>query len=272
MIRLVVSDVDGTLVKDGTCDINPEYYDVIRALKKLGIRIAIASGRQEDSIRKVFLPVEDELIFISNDGACVSEGPEQVFSAPMPAEILPELVEDIQKLPDCDLALSSRDRLVYFDSASDHFVAYMDSYRFNRQLFEGYDRLPPVYHIGVYHDPRSAHPALGMVEKYKGRADAFVSGHEWVDFTAPGISKGAALRTIQERYGITAEETAVFGDQENDASMLREAEYSFAVAGSVAAEKKLARFIAPPMSEDGVLTVMKQILACKGAFAWKEEV
>ena len=27
MIKLIVSDIDGTLVKDGTLDINPEYMD-----------------------------------------------------------------------------------------------------------------------------------------------------------------------------------------------------------------------------------------------------
>ena len=271
MIRLVVSDVDGTLVKDGTCDINPEYYDVIRGLAALGIRVAIASGRQEDSIRKVFTPVEQDLIFISNDGACVSEGDEQIFSVEMPRDVLPELVADIQQLPGCDFAMASRDRFVYFDTASKHFMDYMDSYRFNRQLFDGYDNLPPIYHIGVYHDPRLPHPALGLVPKYEGRVEAFVSGHEWVDFTAPGVSKGVALQMVQERFGISKEETVSFGDQENDASMLEEAEQSFAVAGSVAAKKGLARYIAPPMSEDGVLTVMKQILACKGAFTWQKD-
>ena len=271
MIRLVVCDVDGTLVKDGTCDINAEYYDVICRLKAKGILVAIASGRQEDSIRKVFFPIEDELIYISNDGACVSEGKDQIFSMEMPLDVLPELVADIQKLPGCDFAMASRDRFVYFDTASDHFMAYMDSYRFNRQLFDGYDNLPPIYHIGVYHDPKSAHPALGLVPKYEGKVQAFVSGHEWVDFTAPGISKGAALHLIQERYGIGPEDTAVFGDQENDASMLEEAEYSFAVAGSVAAKKKLAKYTAPPMLEDGVLTVMKQILASEGEFTWQRD-
>lgn len=34
MIKLVVSDVDGTLVKDGTLEINPEYMDVIKKLRK----------------------------------------------------------------------------------------------------------------------------------------------------------------------------------------------------------------------------------------------
>ena len=34
MIKLIVSDVDGTLVKDGTLEINPEYMDVIKKLRK----------------------------------------------------------------------------------------------------------------------------------------------------------------------------------------------------------------------------------------------
>ncbi len=36
MIKLIVSDVDGTLVKDGTLEINPEYMDVIKKLTRKG--------------------------------------------------------------------------------------------------------------------------------------------------------------------------------------------------------------------------------------------
>lgn len=32
MIKLIATDVDGTLVKDGTMTINPEYMTVIRKL------------------------------------------------------------------------------------------------------------------------------------------------------------------------------------------------------------------------------------------------
>ena len=30
MIRLIISDIDGTLVKEGSTEINPEYMEVIR--------------------------------------------------------------------------------------------------------------------------------------------------------------------------------------------------------------------------------------------------
>ena len=33
MIRLIATDIDGTLVEEGTIDINPEYYDVIKELR-----------------------------------------------------------------------------------------------------------------------------------------------------------------------------------------------------------------------------------------------
>ena len=45
MIRLVASDVDGTLVPDGTSRINPDYFTVIEELRQLGIQFAVASGQ-----------------------------------------------------------------------------------------------------------------------------------------------------------------------------------------------------------------------------------
>ena len=47
MIKLVASDVDGTLVPDGTFEIDPEIYDVIKKLKEKGITFVAAS----DSMR-----------------------------------------------------------------------------------------------------------------------------------------------------------------------------------------------------------------------------
>ncbi len=45
MIKLIVSDIDGTLVKDGENQINPEIFDVIMELKKKKkIHFAAAAG------------------------------------------------------------------------------------------------------------------------------------------------------------------------------------------------------------------------------------
>ena len=49
MIKLIASDLDGTLLKEGTMDINPEIYDIIRKLKAKGIVFAAVSGREYDA-------------------------------------------------------------------------------------------------------------------------------------------------------------------------------------------------------------------------------
>ena len=46
MIKLIASDLDGTLLQNGAQELNPEIYDLILALKERGIHFAAASGRQ----------------------------------------------------------------------------------------------------------------------------------------------------------------------------------------------------------------------------------
>ena len=61
MIKLIVSDLDGTLVEDGGGVLNPEYFSQIRRLKKAGILFAAVSGRSYSSLEKLFAPVIDDI-------------------------------------------------------------------------------------------------------------------------------------------------------------------------------------------------------------------
>ena len=56
MIKLIASDIDGTLVPDGTAKIDVRMYDIIRRLKEHGIIYVGASGRQFASMARLFQP------------------------------------------------------------------------------------------------------------------------------------------------------------------------------------------------------------------------
>ena len=45
MIKLIVSDIDGTLLRDGGNELNPELFDVILKLRKQGMQFAAATGK-----------------------------------------------------------------------------------------------------------------------------------------------------------------------------------------------------------------------------------
>ena len=62
MIKLIATDVDGTLVKDGTLLIDPEYMTVVSRLVDQGIYFVVCSGRQFSSEQKLFAPIKDRLL------------------------------------------------------------------------------------------------------------------------------------------------------------------------------------------------------------------
>ena len=52
MIKLIATDIDGTLVADGTLDLNPEYYDVIKELKRRGTIVLAVKRTSESKYRE----------------------------------------------------------------------------------------------------------------------------------------------------------------------------------------------------------------------------
>ena len=69
MIKLVVSDIDGTLLEDGGHELNPELFEVILKLREKGMQFAAASGRQWASIEQVFDPVKEKIFYLSDRAA-----------------------------------------------------------------------------------------------------------------------------------------------------------------------------------------------------------
>ena len=269
MIRLIATDVDGTLVPDGTHGINPEYFPTLLALREMGIQIAAASGRQYDSLVRLFAPVRDELFYISNNGAVMSTGSRHLFVRSLPAALQPELMADLNKLADCWPVSVGTDGSYYLRGTPGKLVHWLrDEYRCDMFEVEGWEGLPPFVKIAVYHDPDlGPHPAEVLIDRYRGRLTGVVSGIQWVDFMACGMSKGRALQDLQESLGILPEETMAFGDQMNDLTMLARASYSIAVGSARPEVRAAAVYTAAPLSEDGVLQVLKSLVARGGEFS-----
>ena len=81
MIRLIATDLDGTLLEKGGA--LPEgFYGVAEDLKKLGILLVAASGRQYDNLRRKFQPIAREMGFVCENGGLNAVGREIVSIHP----------------------------------------------------------------------------------------------------------------------------------------------------------------------------------------------
>ena len=75
---------------------------------------------------------------------------------------------------------------------------------------------------------------------------------------AAGVSKGNALKALQNRLGVTGGETMAFGDYFNDLDMLLSADWSFCPENGHEEIKKQCRFVCPGCNKSGVTQAIKK--------------
>ena len=109
MIKLVASDIDGTLLPEGTAQINPEIFEVIRKLKEKDILFAAASGRHYTSMAKLFAPVAHDMIFITENGAYVCCRGYDMLEQVLEWEQVCQWVREVRQIPGASFTLDTKE-------------------------------------------------------------------------------------------------------------------------------------------------------------------
>lgn len=260
MIKLVVSDIDGTLLPDGGHDMNPELYEVILKLRAAGMQFAAASGRQWASIEQVFDPIKEKIFYLSDNGAYVGCCGRRLIVNPIERHLVVDMIQDIRAAG--LIAMYSGPDMVYLDDPDEDFYDWLvNGYKFRVQRVEDILKVDdPCIKISAYKKFGIEPATTAIREKYNDKMKITISGDMWMDCMKTGINKGAAVKLLQDSLSIKPEETMVFGDQLNDIEMLKQAYYSFAVANARPEVKVAARFEADSNVQDGVLKILKLLV------------
>lgn len=258
MIRLVATDLDGTLLDDPKAA-PPDFIEWVR--KHPDICVVIASGRQYYNMRKLFSEIEDRLYFIAENGAIVFRQGRTVYKEPLQRQDVMACVGYLQAAQGMTPILCG-ERSAYMLHASreteENAKLYYENLEFVDDLRLCADR-DSVVKIAVFFERHDAHvfyPELcGLCE----RLDAALSGECWIDLANKKVNKGEALQAIQRDRQITREESMAFGDYLNDYELLRKCGMSFAMENAHPDLKKMADHIAPPNTEGGVMQILRSL-------------
>lgn len=261
MIRLIATDMDGTLL-DENRELPPDFDEVIKRLCEKGIYFAIASGRSYATLKQQFERYLDELVFICDNGANVMYRQECLNLSVIPKQFVEEVIRCCRKVGG-KLLLCGTKATYHEYFGTEEAEGEIAHYYVNQILVE--DNLAvqdDIFKIAIYDDASIEHHIYPELLKcFDQRMNIQISGAHWVDAMNPEVNKGAALRTIQEKLGISREETMSFGDYLNDYELLLQAEQSYAMANAHDKLKEIAAHIAPSNQEQGVMKVIyKELL------------
>jgi Cof subfamily protein (haloacid dehalogenase superfamily) len=238
VIRLVASDVDGTLLDHGT--LPPARARAVRGLVAAGIPMVLATGKLWTSVAGLIEELELPGPHVACNGSVVFEADGRVVERTLlDAAVADEVV-----------AVLRTRRIV-------HAVYLEDGTIVTDRVDPAHDVLPllgePLPAVAG-HDGRGVIKVLAVVGpddegdlRRIGAVGARVqrTGRRFLEWNAPGADKATGLRTVADRLGVPLSAILAVGDAENDVPMLRAAGVGVAVAdaspAAVAAADRVLR-------------------------------
>jgi len=259
-IKLVVSDMDGTLLNSNG-EVSPNFYRLFRELQKQNIHFVAASGRQYFSIVDKLLPIKDDIFIIAENGGIAKKGNTILHHNYFPNDVVFQLISLLRSIDNIYFVICG-EKKAYIETKNQNFVELLSEYYSEYELVD--DLLlvknDNFFKIAIYHFESSEQHIYPHVKHLDDNVQVKVSGHHWVDLSHIDTHKGQALKKLQENLNISEEETLVFGDYNNDLEMMQLSHFSFAMGNAHPNVKKIARYETKSNDEEGVETVLQELL------------
>ncbi len=266
-VRLIALDIDGTLVGDDLV-IGDRTLAAVAEATRRGIAVSLVTGRMATSA----VPFAEALGLsgpvVAQQGALVrampSHGSRRAGRLLFHRPLSPHVTIDIVRW------CLERDLIPHFNYLEWMIVGASEERLEEYRLFVG-DRLRIVPDVVA----RAARPVTKVVAigagnhsidvldegraHFAGRAEVTLSHPRFMEFLAPGVSKGLGVRWLARRLGVPLAQCLAVGDQYNDLEMISEVGYGVAMPSAPDAVRAAARFVAPPVAEEGAAQMIERL-------------
>ena len=269
MIRLVLSDLDATLIWREDHVITPFALDAIRVLREAGVHFAPCTGRIYRDLPHMFAGDETACsTAVTSNGQLVYLDGELVDKVPIDHGELVRVAGELACVEDAYLVVEYGGEKVAVGADIAFVTAHPDNfwrvetavptvpeepcYKANVRVVGSFERCQEVAALlaGLL-------PALDFV--------CPMPGTPHIDITPHGFGKDHGGDFLMERLGLTPDEVCCFGDAENDLAVLRHYANSVAVANAVPVVRECARFRIGPASEESVAHALLDIAEATSA-------
>lgn len=261
-IRLVVADVDGTLLTPDKV-LTPLARAAVHAVVEAGIAFTITSGRPPLGMKPLIdaIPLR-HAISAFNGGLFVRPDLSVMFARRIPVEVVPPIIDmlsagglDVWIYTDTDWRVRSRhgphvDREEWTVKFPPTVVA---------ALADPLDRVIKI--VGVSDDAGAMARCAERVQRVFGRqVSAALSQPYYLDVTHPNANKGEVVSVLSTLLAIPTEHIATIGDMPNDVSMFERSGISIAMANASADVQRAATFVTSSNTEEGFAHAVERFI------------
>jgi Cof subfamily protein (haloacid dehalogenase superfamily) len=251
-IKLVITDVDGTLVTTEKA-LRPSAVAAVRKLHDAGIGFTFCSSRPPFGLTTMRDALQVTLPFGGYNGGSIVEPDltiiEQVSIPPDTAKRAVEVFHD----NGVSTWVFVGNEWVILDRNGDHVDHEIHTIDVPPTVVQAYEERH-FHGVGKIVGASNNHDLIAKVEHIMQEtlghtAHAARSQAYYCDVIAPGIDKGAIVRLLAKRLGLDREEVAVLGDMPNDLEMFAAAGFPIAMGNAPDNVKAAAKAVAPATND-----------------------
>ncbi|MFC4076799.1 HAD family hydrolase [Salinithrix halophila] len=222
MIKLVVSDLDGTLLDQGQ-KIREEDQKALKAAKDRGADICLASGRMQEEFTPVMETLGIPCHGVSQNGSFVrTKRNESLHVSSFPLELTQELHDqtigwDVFMIVCFENNLFVEEEHPYGEIVRSRLFAPIETLPDIRKRY-GREFLPCKFsYFGEMDTIKKLKAEVDF--RFPGQIDTFISDKDCLDIMPAGVSKGHGLQVLVKHLGLQPKEVMCVGDAFNDVSM-----------------------------------------------------
>jgi len=267
-IGLIALDIDGTLIGDDL-EIGPDTRAAVTAAMRRGVQVSLVTGRMVSSALRFAHELGLTGPIVGYQGGLIRAMPEEgsnrlgrlLVHRPIPANVAREIVE-WTRARGMDPHLNHLERFILRadDPNADDYSAFMGARAELVADLAGSIRHPITKVLAVGEPPLPTQLVALAGAHFRGRADVTISHPRFLEFVAPGVSKGRAVRWLARRLRVALGATLAIGDQWNDLEMLAEVGHGTAMPTAPREVQAAARYIAPAVADEGVARMIEALV------------
>jgi Cof subfamily protein (haloacid dehalogenase superfamily) len=252
-VRLVIADVDGTLVTQNK-ELTAATLDAVKRLNDAGIKFSITSGRPPRGMKMIVDALSlTEPVAAFNGGALVRPDMTVITTRYLPVDIAGRVFKSVV-LHGLDCWLYTDQEWLVRDAKAPHVEHEQWTVKFAPTVVEDLttrmDRVVKI--VGVSDDLAAVAKCEADVQR---DCTTFVSATRsqpyYLDVTNPNANKGQVVTTLSNLLNISAANIATIGDGVNDVLMFRKSGISIAMGNASAEVKEHAKFVTASNEDDG---------------------
>lgn len=266
-VRMLALDLDGTLMGPDRV-IRPRVRAAIAGALAAGVSVTLATGRMYRSAVPYAVALGIRVPIICYQGAYVREVPapdgepgrvlrHTTLSAPVAREAIAWA-----RRRGFDPHVNLDDRLlmeVGDEGAEDYERLSGIGAEFVPDLIAAVGR-PVTKVLAVGAAPLPEDHLEDARRAFDGTAQVTVSHPDYLEWTAPGVTKARAVRWLARRMGVPLGQVMAIGDQYNDAEMIAEVGHGVAMGGAPEAVRAVARHVTAPLEADGAALAIEALV------------